>query len=359
MVPIEPSALFAGGPRAANPSLARNHGTTGRAYGIIDIMLFDAHDAPPQAARLAPKLRALADQGVYFGTSSWKYDGWLGSIYSADRYLTRGKFSKAKFDENCLTEYAQTFPSVCGDLTFYQFPSEQYWAKLFAATPPDFIFSFKVPEDITVQTWPKHARYGKRAGLVNENFLNAQVLDQFFTSRLRRYGKQVGPLILEFGTFNKQTFPKPADFWAVLNPFLMALPTGFQYAVEIRNQEYLSRDYFAVLASYNVAHVFNAWTRMPVLEEQAQIPEAFTADFTVVRALLRKGRAYEAAVQNFEPYDRLQEPNEGAREGMRMITEKALQTKKSAFVYVNNRLEGHAPSTIEGVVLGVATNPAG
>ncbi len=120
---------------------------------------------PPQAARLAPTLRALADRGVYFGTSSWKYDGWLGSIYRQDRYLTRGKFSNAKFEQDCLTEYAETFPTVCGDLTFYQFPSEQYWAKLFDAVPDNFIFGFKVPEDITVSVWPKHARYGRRAGL--------------------------------------------------------------------------------------------------------------------------------------------------------------------------------------------------
>ena len=194
------------------------------------------NDIPPQASRLAPKLRALADQGVYFGTSSWKYDGWVGSIYSGDRYVTRGKFSKAKFEENCLTEYAQTFPTVCGDLTFYQFPSEQYWAKLFDATPKEFIFGFKVPEDITVETWPKHARYGKRAGLANEHFLNAEALEQFFTSRLKRYGKQVGPLIFEFGTFNKKTFPTPADFLAVLDPFLKALPEGFRYAVDQTTQ---------------------------------------------------------------------------------------------------------------------------
>ena len=127
---------------------------------------------PPQAARLAPTLRSLADRGVYFGTSSWKYDGWLGSIYTQDRYMTRGKFSNAKFEENCLTEYAETFPTVCGDLTFYQFPSEQYWAKLFDAAPENFVFGFKVPEDITVSVWPKHARYGRRAGLQNENFVN-------------------------------------------------------------------------------------------------------------------------------------------------------------------------------------------
>jgi hypothetical protein len=34
--------------------------------------------------------------------SSWKYDGWLGSIYREDRYLTRGKFSNARFEEHCL-----------------------------------------------------------------------------------------------------------------------------------------------------------------------------------------------------------------------------------------------------------------
>jgi uncharacterized protein YecE (DUF72 family) len=162
----------------------------------MTLMNTAADDIPPQASRLAPKLRALADQGVHFGTSSWKYDGWVGSIYSRDRYVTRGKFSNAKFEENCLAEYTQTFPAVCGDLTFYQFPTEQYRAKLFDATPSTFIFGFKVPEDIIVETWPKHARYGKRAGLANENFLSAQALEQFFTSRLERYGKQVGPLIL-------------------------------------------------------------------------------------------------------------------------------------------------------------------
>ena len=115
-------------------------------YGRMVTMDTQAHDTPPQAARLAPKLRDLADRGVYFGTSSWKYDGWLGSIYSQDRYVTRGKLSKAKFEENCLTEYAQIFPTVCGDLTFYQFPSEQYWAKLFEATPETSSLASRSPK---------------------------------------------------------------------------------------------------------------------------------------------------------------------------------------------------------------------
>jgi hypothetical protein len=111
-------------------------------------------EPPPQAARLRPKLRALAEQGIYFGTSSWKYQGWLGSIYSPDRYQTRGKLSKAKFEAECLAEYAETFPAVCGDFAFYQFPTAEYWAELFGSTPEGFLFGLKVPEDITVATWP-------------------------------------------------------------------------------------------------------------------------------------------------------------------------------------------------------------
>jgi hypothetical protein len=146
------------------------------------------------------------------------------------------------------------------------------------------------------------------------------------------------------------TFPTPGDFLTSLEPFLAALPSGLQYAVEIRNKEYLSPAYFDRLATHNVPHVFSAWTRMPALEDQAQLTDAFTADFTVVRALLAKGRNYEEAVQTFEPYKVVQEPNEGARQGMREIIERSLKGKKAAFLFVNNRLEGNAHSTIEAVV---------
>jgi uncharacterized protein YecE (DUF72 family) len=316
------------------------------------ISLFPEPDdrLPPQAARLAPKLSALASRGIYFGTSSWKYEGWLGSIYSEARYLTRGKLSKKKFEESCLSEYARMFPTVCGDFAFYQFPTAEYWARMFEATSPGFLFGLKVPEDITVSTWPKHARYGQRAGGENEHFLDAKVFERFFTKLLEPHRDQVGPLIFEFGTFNKSTFPTPADFYGKLDPFLAALPRRFRYGVELRNFDYLSPAYFDLLARHNVAHVFNAWTRMPSLADQSRLPGAFTADFTVVRALLARGRTYEKAVKKFEPYREIQEPDEGARDGMKEIAKQAMAGKKDAYVFVNNRLEGNAPSTIEAVV---------
>jgi uncharacterized protein YecE (DUF72 family) len=330
----------------------------GVVWGDTAMSLFpafdDAYSSAPQAARLKPKLRALAEQGTYFGTSSWKYEGWLGSIYDPQRYATRGKFSKKRFEETCIAEYAQTFPTVCGDFAFYQFPTEEYWERLFGQIPEGFLLGLKVPEDITVPVWPKHSRYGKRAGLDNEHFLDARTFKRFFAIPLQPYKEQLGPLIFEFGTFNKTTFPTPGDFRARLDPFLGSLPEGFRYAVEIRNQDYLSPDYFRLLSSRNVAHVFNAWTRMPVLEQQARLSDAYTADFTVVRALLARGRTYEQAVKSFEPYDRLQELNEGAREGVVEIARQSRQRKVPSWLFINNRLEGHAPTTIEAVAKSLA-----
>ena len=298
-------------------------------------------------------LRAWADRGVYFGTSSWKYEGWLGSIYTPERYETRRKLSRKKFESECLREYAETFPTVGGDFSFYQFPKPEFWVSLFAQVPQSFTFGLKVPEEVTVLRWPGHARYGARAGSANEHFLDGALFEQAFLRPLEPHRHQVATVMFEFGTFSKSEFPRVGEFLPRLERFLASLPPRFPYAVEIRNKEYLTPAYFAALARRNVAHVFNAWTRMPTLAEQIAIPEAFTADFTVVRALLQHGRGYENAVKLFEPYKEVQEPDEATRLALREIAERTVKTKRRAYAFVNNRLEGNAPGTIAAV----AENP--
>jgi uncharacterized protein YecE (DUF72 family) len=312
--------------------------------------LFDAEERPPLAARLTPILRAWTERGVFFGTSSWKYPGWLGTIYSEDRYLTRNKFSNAKFEANCLSEYAEVFPAVGGDFSFYQFPAAQTWGKVFAGTPPNFLFGLKVPEVVTVLRWPGHARYGPSAGSENGSFLDAALFQEAFTEALKPYQHQVGVLMFEFGTFAKKDFASPDEFLKKLDVFLGSLPKGWHYAVETRNKEYLIADYFSVLSKHNVAHVINAWTRMPTLAEQIELPRVFTANHVVVRALLQKGRTYEQAVSLFEPYKEIQQPDHSTREAIRQIAEKCAKERKRAYIFVNNRLEGNAPKTIEAIV---------
>jgi uncharacterized protein YecE (DUF72 family) len=163
----------------------------------------------------------------------------------------------------------------------------------------------------------------------NESFLDPGPFAYYFTKLLEPYADRVGPLIFEFGTFNKSIFPTPADFLARLDPFLAALPKGFRYAVEIRNPEYLSPAYFDTLAARHVAHTLNAWTRMPELADQAALPCVHTADFTVVRALLAKGRTYEKAVETYQP-EKVQDPNERAREAMAEIAGGAVKSNSHA-----------------------------
>ena len=310
-------------------------------------MTLPLFDPPPvfDRAGLARRLRALAQENIWIGASSWKYEGWLDQIYTRERYLTRGKLSKKRFEAECLAEYAETFPIVCGDFSFYQFPSPEFWQRLFASAPAGLRFGLKVPEEVTADIFPKHARYGPRAGMKNESFLNADALSALFLEPLAPHRGRIGALIFEFGA--RAT---PArEFVRRLAPFLAALPVSFRYAVEVRNRAYLDAPYFDCLRERNVAHVFNAWTRMPSLSEQIALPGAFTADFTVVRALLREGRAYEQAVEQFAPYDKLQDENPAAREAMRSLIRRMREERRAAMIFVNNRFEGNAPTTIQAI----------
>jgi uncharacterized protein YecE (DUF72 family) len=305
---------------------------------------------PELRSKLQRVLSALAADQLYLGTSSWKYEGWLGRIYTESRYQTRGRFSKKKFEADCLTEYAEVFPAVCGDFSYYQFPREEFWHKLFAGVPSHLKFALKVPEEVTVKVFPMHDRYGARAGFMNPNFLNADLLRAAFLELLEPFRDRIAVLIFEFSQFAKNAFPGVNEFLTELAPLLDTLPPTFRYSVEIRNREYLEPGYFQVLRDHNVAHVFNAWTRMPTVSAQMQIPDVFTADFTVTRALLKMGQKYETAVQNFSPYEAIKEPNEEVRDAMRRLLRRAKERHEPTYIFVNNRLEGFAPGTIEAVV---------
>jgi uncharacterized protein YecE (DUF72 family) len=300
-------------------------------------------------AGLAERLRGLAREHIYIGGSSWKYEGWLGQIYSRERYLARGRFSKTLFQAECLREYAETFPTVCGDFAFYQFPTVEFWSRLFSQAPAGFQFAFKVPEQITCKVFPRHARYGPQGGKENEAFLDHHMLREMFLRPLWPHREKTALLIFEFGAFGLRSGAL-AEFLDRLDPFLAQLPPEFRYAVEIRNPEFLEKDYFACLRSHRVAHVYNAWSKMPELRTQMTIPDSATADFLVSRALLRRGSVYEDAVGLFQPYTEIQDPNPEARDAMRVLIGRAREDKQFLFLFVNNRLEGNAPLTIMSLV---------
>jgi hypothetical protein len=84
-------------------------------------------------------------------------------------------------------------------------------------------------------------------------------------------------------------YPGPEEFAADLDAFLTGLPAGWKYAVEIRNEEFLHPLYFTTLRRHGVAHVWE-------------------------------------------------------------VVSRARKKRESAYLFINNRLEGNAPVTIDAIV---------
>jgi hypothetical protein len=120
--------------------------------------------------------------------------------------------------------------------------------------------------------------------------------------------------------------------------------------VEIRNEEFLTPMYFAVLREHGVAHVFNSWTRMPSIGTQLDLPGAVSGPFLLARALLRPGRTYDEAVDAFAPYDRIQDPSPELRADLVRLIALAVETRIPAYLLVNNRAEGSSPLTVAEVL---------
>ncbi len=154
---------------------------------------------------LAERAASLAAQGVYIGTSSWKYRGWCRMIYDRTRYEYRGKFAETRFNRDCLAEYAEVFKTVCVDAAYYTFPSQQYLEGMVNQTPDDFLFGLKVTDAITIKKYPKLDRFGEQAGKPNENFLNAELFAKAFLKPCESVRGAIGLLMFEFPGFGRAT----------------------------------------------------------------------------------------------------------------------------------------------------------
>src|ERR1035437_8115003 len=193
-------------PRSSRVSFARHlpgidlptspfHHLTVNRFNRFAAMSFDRDQMRAAAAR-------LAREGVFIGTSSWKYPGWRGQLYTNDRYVWRGRFSEARFERFCLAEYAAVFKTVCVDAAYYKFPDHHFLEQLVSQVPADFLFALKVTDRITIKRYPNLPRFGRRAGTTNEDFLNAGLFASAFLGSCQPFQANVGVLIFEFSRFS-------------------------------------------------------------------------------------------------------------------------------------------------------------
>ncbi|MBI5473071.1 MAG: DUF72 domain-containing protein [Ignavibacteriae bacterium] len=291
-----------------------------------------------------PRIRRWASQGIYFGGSSWKYIGWKGQIYNK-------KYSSKKlFEQNALAEYSDIFPTVCADFALYDFPDPDKMNIIHDQTTDDFKIALKVTDRITIKRYPNLPRFGPKAGTENPDFLNTELFQDAFLKPLEALKHKRGVIIFEFSTFHRNSGISYDAFVQLLDDFLSKLPKGIDYAVELRNSDFLTEEYLKMLQSHGVAHLLNNWTRMPPIIQQLQIAGVFTTKFSVARALLKTGRRYEDAVRLFQPYNEIKEENPELRMGVAEAVRHCIADGRALYAYINNRAEGNSPKTIEGIL---------
>jgi uncharacterized protein YecE (DUF72 family) len=212
---------------------------------------------------------------VRFGTSSWAYEGWQGLVYHRT-------YPKSRFSQDTLAEYAvygnddmPLFRTVGIDHSFYRPASAAQLAHYASQVPQDFRFCSKVWEEITIPAYAQLPRYGAKAGKPNPRFLDAGAFrDLVWAPAHESLGSKLGPFIFEFQRWGME----PAIFLDALDRFLGTLPSGSQYATEVRNPAILGSRYLNILQTHRVSHVYNHWTAMPSLSDQHRLLEqTFTA----------------------------------------------------------------------------------
>jgi len=243
---------------------------------------------------------------IRLGTQGWNYPAWVGPFYPPGTRTS-----------DMLGLYTRAFPTVEIDATFYAIPAEPVVRGWRARVPAEFVFSLKVPQEIT------HER----------RFMDAaDVLDRFLL-RARLLEGSLGPLLLQTPG---DWFPT-ADARAALADFLPQLPADLRWAIEFRDPRWLTDATLGVLRAHRVALalVEGRWVKR---ERVLQLAAEPTADFAYVR--------WMGPDRTLTDYSRVQVARD--REiGLWGEALAALRSRvREVFGYVNNHFEGHSPATV-------------
>ena len=295
----------------------------------------------PLPAHLEPVASQLP-QTIRLGTSSWSFHGWEGLVY--DRPAPQARLAKEG-----LIAYAQhpLLGTVGVDRTYYAPISAEQFAVYADQVPEAFRFLVKAHDFCTILRFPFHPRYGSRQGHGNDLFLNAQYATQEVIGPfLEGLQDKAGPLLFQFPPQDYSSLGSPEQFAERLHTFLIALPRGPRYAVEVRNREILTQAYAEALSSAGACHCLNSHPRMPLLKTQAQLAQTGQAPVLVIRWMLARNLSYQAAKERYTPFNRLIDEDPDTREMIADLCINAETRQQPVFVIANNKAEGCAPLSL-------------
>jgi uncharacterized protein YecE (DUF72 family) len=337
----------------------------GRQLGLFGDADSAATEAPSSAIEIAPHVtdedRATAARvpsWIRFGTSSWSFPGWAGLVYE-------GKHSEDDLARAGLRAYAQhpLFRTVSIDRSYYgplrdtdvaSYAAQLDQAAALAPALPPFRVVSKVWEEITTAVFPKHPRYGARAGERNPSFLDAGRFLADVLEPYRAHARHFGPFVFELTPMPRGAMDD-RELTQRVDAFLGALPSSFQWAFELRNEELLTPRWGDVLRAHGAAHVFTYWTAMPSIRMQLARLGKLTSQTIVARLMLPPFMRYEDKKAEFAPFDRLLAPQSDMRDDVLAILRAAEEADcVEGFVLANNKAEGSSPLTVKALAERVA-----
>ncbi len=331
--------------------------------------LLDHPDAPPRSSSAEPDIaphvtdedRALGARvpsWVHFGTSSWSFPGWTGLLWS-------GRHTGDELARAGLRAYAQhpLFRTVSIDRSYYgplraadvaSYAAQLDEANALAPALPPFRVVSKVWEEITTAVFPKHPRYGARAGERNPSFLDPRRFREEVLEPYLPHAKHFGPFVFELTPMPKGALDD-VSLGKHVEAFVSALPASVPWAFELRNEELLTPRWGDVLRAHGAAHVFTFWTAMPSLRVQLARLGRLTSRVLVARLMLPPFMRYDEKKAEYAPFDRLVAAQPDMRDDVLVLLRAAAEAECSdAFILANNKAEGSAPLTVKALAERVA-----
>jgi uncharacterized protein YecE (DUF72 family) len=250
---------------------------------------------------------------VRIGTCGWSYKEWAGPFYP-----------KGTAAADFLSSYAERYPVVEVDSTFYRRPNRKMVEGWRDRTPNGFGFSLKVPQVITHEK----LLYDCRAEV------------SAFLSAARVLGPKLLCCVLQFGYFNRKAFAGLSAFLERLQPFLEAWPAEVPLAVEVRNKTWMTAQLADCLRAHRAAWVLPDQAWMPSPLSVVRKVDAVTGPIAYVR-LLGDRAAVDALTPKLDHtvIDRTDQIRADA-EAVRLLSERV-----PVLVFVNNHFAGNTPAT--------------
>jgi uncharacterized protein YecE (DUF72 family) len=290
-----------------------------------------------------------------FGTCSWKYRSWAGLVYSAET------------PENYLAEYAEKYSSVEVDQWFWSLfpgspvalPRELTVKEYAVSVPPEFRFTIKVPNSVTLTHY--YSRGGTRAKAAgkqngdagapnvpepNPYFLSEPVF-RAFLEKLGPISDRIGALMFQFEYLNRQKMKSLDEFLSLLERFFAAVPREHPYAIEPRNPAYLTKRYFEFLHANGLSHVFLQGYYMPPVQEVFRDHGGRLVSPVIVRLLGTDREAMEEA--SGDRWNGIIAPKDRELSEIVPIVRNLIDRDIKVYLNVNNHYEGSAPLTIEKI----------